>query len=802
MKKTITRLTILFLGLFLLNISGAQEAGEYYQAGILVQEAVKPANEASQNSFVQGIPSRNQSFTNRVFTEINFDDMFGVPTGFSAVYPLNYEYSGYGITFWGPTPDDGGAVLDEGSNFGVTGYSAPNFLAFNTGSTLANGGTPQGPEDIYFDPPVAYVEILAGSANAGTIEMFAYDELDNLLDFDQLTGASNLQLISVAGERIAKVTIQFSGNVLVLDNLVFNTYLPPDDLEMDYFPGSQMAEFEWKYATMNGIDEEFIYDANNWIPVTGDWYIDPGEYVAENIDYQTASSFYNYNFSGFDMEVKMKKNTGNECNVGIYFHGDPSNINNNGGWMNGYHLIICSDGRYNIVLFENGSPTFIQNITISPNLNTGLNNYNTVRIARENGYIEVYFNGIYENTWYDDTYNSGKIGLKLYDPSAGGGLGFFDFVKISPVTDGFAFQPVNQPEYRKYFAETGECANCSTCNDENYTLKLAPNPPESQFTFHNDRVFQDFNFYMNGNVIDQPNVPNHSLNLTDFMLYNFYVSAQYDEGESNPTNNEMLWLIDNPLYSQFPANPSEYWNAYTSDANATEAYLVYDNFTSTNVIRGIEFLGINLENDGTWHVCDGEDPMDFIIKFYQDDAGMPGSEVASYNATLERIETNIYYGLGSMQIPLYHYRYYFPTPVDLSEGWVSVQGNSLSSPDCWYLWLSSPEGDGLAYQWDGFDMNPIDDISFAILGESSVSIEEVMQNSINIYPNPATDHLYIESELNTAEVTIYNHFGQEVYRIEHPGNILEINTSTFANGVYLVRLSTDKGSVTRKVIVQ
>ncbi|MBU2652121.1 MAG: T9SS type A sorting domain-containing protein [Bacteroidetes bacterium] len=803
MKKTITHLSMLLPVVCLVLTSGAQDNSLYYQGGELVRELSQGVNPGDNHTAVYGTPSLNRHSSSRVLTEINFDDKFYLPCAFASVDPLQGEYEGYGVIFGGPTDYDGGALLDECSGFAVTGYSPPNYLAFNTLAVLSGGGIPKGPEDIYFDPPVAYVEILAGSSWAGIIDMFAYDEMDNLLDSDQLTGTDNLQLMSVTGERIAKVTIQFSGNGLVLDNLVFDTYLAPDDLDMVYLPGTQTANFEWKYATMNGIDEEFLYDANNWIPVTGEWTIDPGAYVAENQGLKSATTFYNYNFSGFDLEVKMKKSQGSDCNAGIYFHGDPSEINNNGNWMNGYHLIVCNNGNYNIVLYENGSYYFIQAITFSANLNTGAGSYNTVRIIRDNGYIEVFFNGFLEGTWYDDTYNSGKIGLKLYDDSPGAGKGYFDYVKINPVSDGYTFQPVNPSKYRKAFSENNDCADCSSCTSEDYTLELAPYPPESQFTFTGNRAFQNFNFYMNGSIVDQTSVPSHSLSLTDFMLYSFYVTARYDEGESNQTNYELLWIIENPLYTQTPYNPANSWAAFSSDANKLVPMTVYDNFTSTENIYGIEFFGINLKLDGSsYQPCNNEDPMDFLIKFYEDDAGTPGAEIASFSPTIERIETNVLYTYNAGIAPLFHYRYYLTDPVVLNEGWVSVQATSISSPDCIFFWMSSPEGDGIAYQSDGIAMILIEDVSFAILGESSVGIIEVPEDDIRLYPNPVSNRLYIESNEEILEITIYNHLGQEIYHEKYRGNNVEINTSDFSAGLHMVSLSTGEGITVRKVIVQ
>src|SRR5215211_3584187 len=63
---------------------------------------------------------------------IDFDDVTA-PCRFDHTTALrNY----HGVRFTGASPDNGGAILDECANFGVTGYSPPNFLAFNCGTTL------------------------------------------------------------------------------------------------------------------------------------------------------------------------------------------------------------------------------------------------------------------------------------------------------------------------------------------------------------------------------------------------------------------------------------------------------------------------------------------------------------------------------------------------------------------------------------------------------------------------------------------------------------------------------------------
>lgn len=62
--------------------------------------------------------------------------------------------------------NDGGAILNSGSNFAVTGFSAPNFLAFNCSATMSNGGKPSVPEIITFPKVVKNVSFRVGSGLA------------------------------------------------------------------------------------------------------------------------------------------------------------------------------------------------------------------------------------------------------------------------------------------------------------------------------------------------------------------------------------------------------------------------------------------------------------------------------------------------------------------------------------------------------------------------------------------------------------------------------------------------------------
>jgi hypothetical protein len=103
---------------------------------------------------------------------IDFDDA-SAPCNFSLTTAVREQYATRGVHFDGPAALDGGAILDECGSFGVSGHSSPNFIAFNTGATLMDGGKPRGPQTIRFDFPLSSVRILAGHASAGVITRFA-----------------------------------------------------------------------------------------------------------------------------------------------------------------------------------------------------------------------------------------------------------------------------------------------------------------------------------------------------------------------------------------------------------------------------------------------------------------------------------------------------------------------------------------------------------------------------------------------------------------------------------------------------
>ncbi|TVQ94382.1 MAG: DUF4623 domain-containing protein [Bacteroidetes bacterium] len=85
--------------------------------------------------------------------------------------------------------------------------------------------------------------------------------------------------------------------------------------------------------------------------------------------------------------------------------------------------------------------------------------------------------------------------------------------------------------------------------------------------------------------------------------------------------------------------------------------------------------------------------------------------------------------------------------------------------------------------------------------DEPTTVAEVMENFINLFPNPANSQVQITSDSNIMEVSVYNIAGQQIYRhsLETQNHIINLND--FNNGIYMVRILTREGMQTMKLQV-
>jgi hypothetical protein len=147
--------------------------------------------------------------------------------------------------------------------------------------------------------------------------------------------------------------------------------------------------------------------------------------------------------------------------------------------------------------------------------------------------------------------------------------------------------------------------------------------------------------------------------------------------------------------------------------------------------------------------------------------------------------------------------------------------NLILGDDLGNAYLSTDNGGSWTDFNDGFETGTFSTISsLAICGQyiyaatnegiwrrpltDITSIKNI--NAINnfvVYPNPASEAITVDSQqplVNSVE--IYNMLGDEMYSTTNnkPQTTNEINISSFAKGVYFIKVNTNKGSVVKKFI--
>lgn len=85
---------------------------------------------------------------------------------------------------------------------------------------------------------------------------------------------------------------------------------------------------------------------------------------------------------------------------------------------------------------------------------------------------------------------------------------------------------------------------------------------------------------------------------------------------------------------------------------------------------------------------------------------------------------------------------------------------------------------------------------FAACTQSSGINNPLAESGITLYPNPAKDEIFIQSEQPAEKVEVFNSDG----RIVLSTNATTIHVSHLPKGIYIVRILVGNQSITQKVI--
>ena len=98
---------------------------------------------------------------------------------------------------------------------------------------------------------------------------------------------------------------------------------------------------------------------------------------------------------------------------------------------------------------------------------------------------------------------------------------------------------------------------------------------------------------------------------------------------------------------------------------------------------------------------------------------------------------------------------------------------------------------------DGFFF---DDLTFNVLDEGSLGVNVILENQFSLYPNPVETVLNITTALPNYSIDIFNIQGQLVHSIDKNTGSQSFDFSSYANGLYILKITSDVISQTFKVL--
>jgi hypothetical protein len=105
-----------------------------------------------------------------------------------------------------------------------------------------------------------------------------------------------------------------------------------------------------------------------------------------------------------------------------------------------------------------------------------------------------------------------------------------------------------------------------------------------------------------------------------------------------------------------------------------------------------------------------------------------------------------------------------------------------------------------SYEWNGTDWDTIYTEKW-YYSEPKVNIIEPNKENIKVYPNPTTGKLIVDNgQLTIGNVEIYDIYGRKFSHFTIHVSPIEIDISHLSSGIYFLKIQTENGTVTKKVI--
>ncbi len=119
-----------------------------------------------------------------------------------------------------------------------------------------------------------------------------------------------------------------------------------------------------------------------------------------------------------------------------------------------------------------------------------------------------------------------------------------------------------------------------------------------------------------------------------------------------------------------------------------------------------------------------------------------------------------------------------------------------------YLDENLPNGNYEYYVRTYYKEGCVSDMSNKVAETIGVGVREIEEKDIALFPNPTTGELRVTSyKLRINDIDVFDVFGRKIFSSQSPLSTEHtLDISHFNAGIYFVRVTTEKGVVTKKVV--
>ena len=89
-----------------------------------------------------------------------------------------------------------------------------------------------------------------------------------------------------------------------------------------------------------------------------------------------------------------------------------------------------------------------------------------------------------------------------------------------------------------------------------------------------------------------------------------------------------------------------------------------------------------------------------------------------------------------------------------------------------------------------------------MMTDFTIGVKENLQAALEVYPNPAGERVNIKSASEIKYIEVFNHVGQLIYEGQASSRIVNLNTSAYNPGLYMIRIETEEGSSVKSLIIK